>query len=486
MSKRALPHQPSKEDMLAHLQKQKQAFIKERPVSLAVRKDRLQRALQMFLDHADNIAAAQTKDFGGRHDAVSLALDVNGPVTVFKYYKQNVKKWVGKQKRRSAIPFNMFGGRTEVRYQPKGVVGIAGTWNAPLFTLFAPWAAATAAGNRAMMKPSDLSPHISEWLANTVPQYFDPLELSIATGEVETAVAFTALPFDHIAFTGSGGTARHVMRAAAENLVPLTLELGGKSPTIISKHVKLEKAVDSIVSGKTQNNGQICVSPDTLYVPTNMLEDFVRLFKQSYEAYYGTNVANNTDLTAVINERHLMRVESYIDEAKEKGVRVEVIGGDAPVDANSRKRPMRLVINPAADLQISCEEIFGPAVVVRTYDAIESVVDAINSGDNPLALYYFGTDKAEREYVIEHTLAGGTVINDVLLHAAMTDAPFGGVGASGMGRYNGPEGFLEFSHHRTVYHAGWWDPRAKLGLLPPFNDGKAEKMIKDGLKSPFI
>lgn len=485
MSKRALPHQPSKEQMLEHLQQQKQAFIKERPVSLAVRRDRLQRALNMFIEHADNIAAAQTKDFGGRHEAVSLALDVHGPVSVFKYYRKNMKKWVGRQKRGSAIPFNLFGGRTEVRYQPKGIVGIAGTWNAPLFTLFAPWAAATAAGNRAMMKPSDLSPHVSEWLASTVPDYFDPLELSIATGEVETAVAFTALPFDHLAFTGSGATARHVMRAAAENLVPLTLELGGKSPTVISRQVKLEKAVDSIVSGKTQNNGQICVSPDTLYVPKNMLEDFIRLFRQSYESYYGSQVSGNQDLTSVINERHLMRVEGYISEAREKGVRVEVIGGDAPVDAGNRKRPMRLVIDPAVDLQISCEEIFGPAIVVRTYESIEAVVDAINGGDNPLALYYFGTDKAEREYVIEHTLAGGTVVNDVLLHAAMNDAPFGGVGASGMGRYNGPEGFLEFSHHRTVYHAGWWDPRKKMGLLPPFDSGKAAKAIKDGLKAPF-
>lgn len=485
MTKRALPHEPSKEQMLEHLQKQKQAFIKEQPVSWAVRKDRLERATKMFIEHADAIAEAQSKDFGGRHGAVSLALDVSGPVTVFKYYKKQAKKWMGKQKRSSAIPFNMFGGRTEVRYQPKGIVGIAGTWNAPLFTLFAPWAAATAAGNRAMMKPSDLSPHISEWLANTVPEYFDPLELTVATGEVDTAVAFTSLPFDHIAFTGSGGTARHVMRAAAENLVPMTLELGGKSPTIVSKHVKLEKAVDSIVSGKAQNNGQICVSPDTLYVPSNMLEDFVRLFRQSYESYYGTDVANNQDLTAVINERHLMRVESYITEAKEKGVRVEVMGGDAPVDVNSRRRPMRLVIDPAPELQISCEEIFGPAIVVRTYNAIEDVVAQINAGDNPLALYYFGTNKAEREYVLEHTLSGGVVINDVLLHAAMSDAPFGGVGASGMGRYNGPEGFLEFSHHRTVYHAGWWDPRKKLGLLPPYGDGKAEKMIKDGLKSPM-
>ncbi len=482
-----LPHNPSPEQMLAHLNAIKKIQRAEGPVSAAVRQDRLQRAMDLFINHVDEFTQASSKDFGGRPPVIGLQLDGHGSVAALKYNKKNLAKWMKPSKRATAIPFNLFGGSTEVRYQPKGVIGIAGTWNASLFTVFAPLAGVLAAGNRAMIKPSDLSPHMGEWLQKRVPEYFDPMEVGLVTGGMDVSQAFTALPFDHLVYTGGGSIAKHIMRAAAENLVPLTLELGGKSPTIFGVSADLDKAMYSLVTGKAQNNGQICVSPDTVYVHESKLEEFVKRFKAIYAEVYGTGaVTNNSSLTPAITERHLHRVENYIQDAQAKGARVEWMAEDAPLDLQNRRRPMRLVINAPKDALICQEEIFGAAASVQSYRDIKEVVAEIQKGEYPLALYYFGKDKAEEEYVLQNTLSGGVVVNDVLLHAAMNDAPFGGVGASGMGRYNGNEGFLEFSHHRIVSRGGWGDRDGKMGLKPPFTDPKKTMdTIIQGLKSPI-
>ncbi|MFI0546577.1 MAG: aldehyde dehydrogenase family protein [Brachymonas sp.] len=482
-----LPHNPSAEQMQAHLQAMKKIQRAEGPVSAAVRQDRIKRAMDMFINHVDEFTEASSKDFGGRPPVIGLQLDGHGSVAAMKYNKKNLAKWMKPSKRATALPFNLFGGSTEVRYQPKGVIGIAGTWNASLFTVFAPLAGVLAAGNRAMIKPSDLSPHMAEWLQKRVPEYFDPMEVALVTGDMDVSQAFTGLPFDHLVYTGGGSIAKHIMRAAAENLVPLTLELGGKSPTIFGISADLEKAMYNLVTGKGQNNGQICVSPDTIYVHESKLEEFVQRYKAVYAEIYGTGpVTTNSSLTPAITERHLNRVENYVKDAAAKGARIEWMAQDAPLDLANRRRPMRLVINAPQDALICNEEIFGAAALVRSYKDIKEVVGIIQQGDYPLALYYFGKDKAEEEFVLQNTLSGGVVVNDVLMHVAMSDAPFGGVGASGMGRYNGKEGFLEFSHHRLIYRTGWWDPQRKMGLKPPFIDPKKTMdTIIQGLKSPI-
>ena len=478
MNQRVLPDSLEESLIADQLQRQKAAFIAEGPVSAALREDRLQRAIDLLKTHADRICEVISEDFGGRHPVTTLSMDVQTPIGHLKYAQKNVQRWMRPQRRASVFPFNLFGARAELRFQPKGVVGIAGTWNCPLFMLFGPLAGVFAAGNRAMLKPSDLSPATSQWLAEVVPQYFDPLELSVVTGGVATAQAFTRQAFDHLVFTGSMNVAKQIMRDAAEHLVPLTLELGGKSPTVIGRSADLKKAAQSIVMARIQNGGQVCVMPDTVYVPREHMAAFVAEFKALWLQMLPT-VTGNADMTAVANARHLERVERKIEQARAAGAQVESLG---QVDAGGqdRRRPLRLVLDAPADTAFAQEEIFGQAMALESYDDVQTVVARINAGSRPLALYYYGKDRAEQEYVLGHTLSGGACVNEAMLHVAVHDMPFGGIGASGMGRYNGPEGFAEFSHMRGVYHAGWWDPRRKLGMAPPYTD-KLLQMMKKAL-----
>lgn len=474
-----LPHAPTEEQIRAHVLRQRQAFIDAGPVSAALRKDRLARAVALLQKHCDRICEVLSDDFGGRHPVNSLMMDVQAPISTLKYASRHVERWMRPQRRQGIFPFNLFGARSQLRYQPKGVVGIAGTWNGPLFMLFAPLSSVFAAGNCAMLKPSDLSPRTSAWLAEAVPEFFDPLELSVVTGGVETAQAFTRQAFDHLVFTGSTAVARSIMREAAEHLVPLTLELGGKSPTLIGRSADLHQAAHRIAAARSQNAGQICVMPDTVYLPREHMETFIDALRQAWTAMM-PRITGNADLCAVANPRHLARIEHKIAEAGAAGVRIESLGQATPGNPD-RRCPLRLVVDAPQHLAISREEIFGPAMALRSYDDMRAVVQEINAGERPLALYYFGRDVQEQEYVLGHTLSGGVAINDVMLQVGMTDVPFGGIGASGMGVYQGPEGFAEFSHLRSVYQAGWWDPRAALGLLPPYSN-KLLQMLRKGVQ----
>lgn len=479
MTTRALPAAPDADQIATHLARQRAAFMAEGPVSAAVRKDRLRRCVELLKRNSERICDVICADFGARHPVSTLMMDVQAPIDALKYAIRHVDQRMKPQRRAGLFPFNLFGARAELRYQPKGVVGIAGTWNGPLFMIFAPLAGVFAAGNRVMAKPSDLSPQTSEWLAEAVSEYFDPLEFAVVTGGVEVAQAFTRQAFDHLVFTGSTGVARHVMRDAAAHLVPLTLELGGKSPTIIGRSADLGLAVEKIAMGRAQNSGQICVMPDTVYLPRERMDEFVERFRRVWLEMF-PSVSGNPDITSVANERHLRSVEAKIEEARAAGARVECLGAVDPA-ATDRRRPLRLVLNAPAHTAIAREEIFGPAMALEAYDDIEQVLARVNAGERPLALYYFGRDKVEQEHVLSHTLSGGVCVNDVMLHVGLNDVPFGGVGASGMGVYNGPEGFAEFSHLRGVYQAGWWDPRRKLGLLPPYSD-KLLKMMQGAIR----
>lgn len=479
MPHETLPHAPSEAAIAAQLQRQREDFVAAGPVAARVRKDRLRRCVELLKKNSDRICEVISADFGGRHPVSSLMMDVQAPISTLKYAIRHVDSWMRPQRRAGLFPFNLFGARSELHFQPKGVVGIAGTWNGPLFMLFAPLASVFAAGNRAMLKPSDLSPQTSAWLAEAVPQFFDPLELSVVTGDLTTAQAFTRQVFDHLVFTGSAGVAREIMRDAATNLVPLTLELGGKSPTVIGRSADLQLAALRIAMARTQNGGQICVMPDTVYVARECMEAFIETFSRVWTQLM-PGVSGNPDLCAVANERHMQRIESNIADAASAGARVVSLGAAHP-DATDRRMPLRLVVDAPLDAAISRREIFGPAMALRSYEQMPEVVQAINSGDRPLALYYFGRDHSEQEYVLGHTWSGGVCINDAMLQVGMTDVPFGGIGASGMGVYQGLEGFAEFSNLRGLYRAGWWDPRSALGLLPPYRN-KLSAMLRDGVR----
>jgi coniferyl-aldehyde dehydrogenase len=451
------------------LQAQKQAFNTAGAVSADVRKRRIQTAIDLLVKYHKPLVEAMDADFGGRPKGYSLMNDVLGSLTSLKYARDHFEPWMASSPRTPFAPYDQFGAEAWVMYQPKGSVGIIGTWNAPLFTLFSPLASVLAAGNRAILKPSEVVMRTAQVVAEAVAEMFDPLDVGVVTGGPDMGEAFTAQPFDHIVFTGSTQVGKAVMRNAAQNLVPVTLELGGKSPTIVSRSADLATAAYRIGVAKATNAGQLCVNPDVVYVAREQLEDFVAALGRTFGALF-PGVAGNPDMVAVVNARHLDRVESYVSDAAAAGARVECAPAAAPADGADRRRPLRIVIDPPQHARIMQEEIFGPAVVVQSYEHIDAVIADINARPRPLALYYFGEDGAEQQRVLEHTVSGGVTLNEAMFHAAMEDAPFGGVGDSGMGHYHGREGFLEFSHARTVYKAPAYDPRSEWGLLPPYSE----------------
>jgi coniferyl-aldehyde dehydrogenase len=454
----------------ALLDAQQAAFRAEGPVSVATRQARLQRVIDLLVRHNDALCAAMGEDFGGRPAVFSMMNDVAGSLGSLKHARDTLASWLADAPRPSVAPFDNFGATAWVRYQPKGVVGIIGTWNAPLFTLLSPLASVFAAGNRAVLKPSEVAPRTAAVLAAAVAEYFAPEELAVVTGGADVAAEFSRQPWNHLVFTGATTVGRQVMRAAAENLVPVTLELGGKSPVLIGQSADIRNAAERIAVGKSANSGQLCVSPDVVWVHESQTEALLAGLQEVYAGLH-PDAGSNPDVTPVINDRHFARVESYVADAGARGARV-VIAGDWPADAGvaARRLPLRIVVNPPADSEIAHHEIFGPALMLRTYSALHEAVDALNAGERPLALYYFGTDAAEQQWVLDHTLSGGVSINDVTMHPALHDAPFGGVGASGMGHYHGHEGFLEFSHARSVYSHGTHDPRREWGMLPPYSE----------------
>ena len=466
----------------ALLAAQQAAFRSEGPVSAAVRKDRLQRVIDLLVQHNDALCEAMGVDFGGRPVVFSMMNDIAGSLASLKHARDKLEGWLPDQPRPSVSPFDNFGATAWVRYQPKGVVGIIGTWNAPVFTLLSPLASVLAAGNRAVLKPSEIAPRTAAVLAAAVAQSFTREELAAVTGGPEVAADFSQQAWNHLVFTGSTAVGKRVMQAAAENLVPVTLELGGKSPVLVGQSADIRNVAERIAVGKALNSGQLCVAPDVVWVHADQLEDLLAGLQTFYSGQYPT-VANNPDVTPVVNAQHFARVESYVADAGARGARV-VMAGDWPTaeGAAQRRMPLRLVVNPPADSQIASHEIFGPALVVRSYGVLAEAVAELNAGERPLALYYFGNDAAEQQWVLDHTLSGGVSINDVTMHPALHDAPFGGVGASGMGHYHGHEGFLEFSHARAVYSAGGHDPRREWGMLPPYSEQFAQ-MIRGAITS---
>jgi coniferyl-aldehyde dehydrogenase len=437
-------------------------------VTREVRVARLQRVIDLVLKHHRVLTDAMSEDFGGRSRIQSLFTDIGSSLACLKFARDKLGEWMVDERRQPFAPYDQLGAEAWVMYQPKGSVGILGAWNTPLLTLLGPLASVLAAGNRAILKPSESAPRTADAIAAAFAEMIDPLEVTVITGGPDVAQDVTRQPFAHLVFTGSAAVGKLVMRNAAENLVPVTLELGGKSPTLIGRSADLGTAAFRIALAKTTNGGQLCINADIVYVPQERVEEFLALLRTSYEEML-PSIASNSDVTPVINARQMARIEGYIADAAKRGLRIESLSESVRVDEmENRRRGLRVVVNPGPAAEIMKNEIFGPALVVRGYERMEEVVADVASREHPLALYYFGADAKEQAYVLGHTLSGGACINEVLMHGGMEDAPFGGIGGSGMGCYRGREGFNQFSHVRTVFKAAPVDPRKEWGVVPPY------------------
>lgn len=471
------------QQMKATLEMQREAYLKEGVVSAETRIDRLQRGVDVLIKYNEKIADALNTDFTCRPREVTLLTDVGAGIAPMKHAIKHVRSWMKPEKRPTMFPFNLLGGRSRIEYQPLGVVGIIAPWNFPVNMVFAPLAGVLAAGNRAMVKPSEFTPATSALMAEMMAEAYDPKEVAMFDGGPEVGQAFSSLPFDHMIFTGATSIARHILAAAARNLVPVTLELGGKSPVVISRSADIEKSVGRIMVGKTMNAGQICLAPDYLLVPEEKLHEIIAAAQKAVAQMY-PRMLDNPQYTSVINERHYQRLNGYLAEAKERGQKVISInpaGENFDAQQGTLKIPPTLIPEPADDLKMMEEELFGPLLPIRTYSNFEETISYINSKPRPLAAYYFGEDKQEEVALISRTTSGGVCINDVVMHVAQEDLPFGGVGPSGMGAYHGIKGFQTFSHAKSIYRQSSVNIAKLGGMIPPY--GKAtESTIKMQLK----
>ena len=464
------------------LEKQKKAHLRDGPLSVDTRKEWIDRCIALLIKYQNEIAEAISEDFGHRSTESSLLADVAGSIGSLKSAKENIKKWVKPEKRKvTPSILGLLGARLRLEYQPLGTVGVISPWNFPVTLTFGPLGSIFAAGNRAMIKPSEFTPKTSELMKKMFEEAFSQEEVAVFTGGPDLGEAFSSLPFDHLLFTGATSVAKHVMRAASENLVPVTLELGGKSPVIISKKSNFDVSVGRLMAGKTLNAGQICLAPDYVFIPKDKKEDFISQSKKVVTEMY-PSLKENPDYTSVINQRHYDRLQGYIEEAKEKGFEViEINPSNEDFSQQAHhKIPPTLIVDPDDSLSVMKEEIFGPILSVKTYENIEDTVDYINSKDRPLGLYYFGDDKEEMQNVLENTTSGGVTINDVVFHVGQDNAPFGGVGPSGTGSYHGVEGFKNFSHTKTIYTQSKFD--GLFGLFRPPFGVKSQSAIKSQIK----
>ena len=465
------------------LEIQKKAHLRDGPLSVETRKEWIDRCIALLIKYQNEIAEAISEDFGHRSTESSLLADVAGSIGSLKSAKENIKKWVKPEKRKvTPSLLGLLGARLRLEYQPLGTVGVISPWNFPVTLTFGPLGSIFAAGNRAMIKPSEFTPKTSELMKKMFEEAFSQEEVAVFTGGPDLGEAFSSLPFDHLLFTGATSVAKHVMRAASENLVPVTLELGGKSPVIISKKSNFDVSVGRLMAGKTLNAGQICLAPDYVFIPKDKKEDFISQSKKVVTEMY-PSLKENPDYTSVINQRHYDRLQGYIEEAKEKGFEViEINPSNEDFSQQAHhKIPPTLIVDPDDSLSVMKEEIFGPILSVKTYENIEDTVDYINSKDRPLGLYYFGDDKEEMQNVLENTTSGGVTINDVVFHVGQDNAPFGGVGPSGTGSYHGVEGFKNFSHTKTIYTQSKFD--GLFGLFRPPFGVKSQSAIKSQIKA---
>ena len=440
---------------------QQQAFDHNRYPEYAQRLADLQSLKRILVDNQEALLASLSKDFGHRSCDDSIIGDILSTLSGIKYHIKNLKAWM--KPRRKHVGLLLQPASARVMYQPLGVIGIIVPWNYPVFLSIGPLATALAAGNRAMLKMSEYTPHTNALLAQYLSANFAAEKVCVVGGEADMAVAFSQLPFDHLFFTGSTAVGKHVLKAAAENMVPVTLELGGKSPGIIAHDMPIETAVQRFLFGKTLNAGQTCVAPDYLFCPSDKLESLIQHTKQLFTQMF-PSVDGNQDYTCVINQSHYERLQSLLNDAEEKGAKLFAMGEKTSDD--NRRMPLTIVTGVTDDMRLAHEEIFGPILIVYTYEQLQEPISYINQRPRPLSLYVYSFDKAIQNKVLKNTIAGGVCVNDASFHVANEDLPFGGVGASGMGNYHGEEGFIRFSHAKSILSRGKWTLAPML--FPPY------------------
>jgi coniferyl-aldehyde dehydrogenase len=416
--------------------------------SLALRRDRLERLARLIEAHAGKFAASIAADFGTRS-----AIEVRITETLIlqsslRHAMSQLGRWMAPRRVRTALAYRP--GRSQIIRQPLGVVGIISPWNYPLQLGLGPLIGVLAAGNRALIKPSELTPRFSGELQAAVAASFASDEVAVVTGDVAVGKAFAGLPFDHLLFTGSTAVGREVARAAAQNLTPVTLELGGKSPAIIDASCDIPRSADRLAWGKLINAGQTCIAPDYILAPRKEVARVAEALQASMRRLYPT-FRGNRDYTSIIDERHLRRLVDLVEDARVRGARIIEIDPDPAGEQRTRQMAPVLLLEVDDTMRVMQEEIFGPVLPIVPYDSLGEALDYVNRRERPLALYWFGRSSTARDRVLNGTIAGGVSINDTLLHIAQKDLPFGGVGASGQGHYHGEFGFLRFSKEKPVF-----------------------------------
>ncbi len=443
---------------------QKQYFANNTYPSYQERISDLNKLKKIIIDNQEVFISAMSQDFGHRSAGDSRIGDILTTVMGINYAIKKLKSWMKPEKKHIDLLFQPAKG--SVIYQPKGVIGIIAPWNYPLFLTLGPLTAALAAGNTAMMKMSEYTPKTNSLLAKLVANVFPTEQVAIVCGEADMAAEFSSVAFDHLFFTGSTNVGKLVMKAAAENLVPVTLELGGKSPTIIDNDMDIKTAVSRLILGKSLNSGQTCVAPDYIFCPQNKVAELTQAFKDYYQSMY-PNIQENDDCTCIINDAQKARIDNLLVDAKAQGATIiPLIEGND--NSQSRKMPLALLTNVNDDMSVMQQEIFGPLLPIIGYQDVSEAITYINNKPRPLALYICSFNKKFQQQVLLNTHAGGVCINDATFHVVIDDLPFGGIGASGMGQYHGSEGFKTFSHGKSVLSRG----RISFGtlLFPPFGN----------------
>ncbi|OAJ47610.1 coniferyl aldehyde dehydrogenase [Pseudomonas marginalis] len=431
-------------DQLQHLFDTQRRAYAANPMPPAAQRQQWLKALRDLLsDERQALINAISQDFSHRSADETLFAELMPSLHGIHYASKHLKGWMKPSRRAVGIAFQP--ASAKVIYQPLGVVGVIVPWNYPLYLAIGPLVGALAAGNRVMLKLSESTPATGELLKALLARIFPEDLVCVVLGEAEVGMAFSKLPFDHLLFTGATSIGKHVMRAAAEHLTPVTLELGGKSPAIVSADVPLKDAAERIAFGKALNAGQTCVAPDYVLVPEDRVDAFVAAYTQAVRGFYPTLV-DNPDYTAIINERQLARLNAYVKDATDKGATLIPLYDQG----QARRMAHSLLLNVSDDMTVMQDEIFGPVLPIVPYRGLDQAFAYINQRPRPLALYYFGYNKAEQNRVLHETHSGGVCLNDTLLHVAQDDMPFGGIGPSGMGHYHGHEGFLTFSKAKGV------------------------------------
>lgn len=440
---------------------QKAAFENERHRSYKDRIRDIDALAALTAKHADAIKDAAAADFGVRSRCETQLTEIAYMATAAKHTRRHLNSWM--QKKKVPVPGNLKPGTAYIRREPKGVAGIISPWNYPFQLAFSPILAAMAAGCRVMLKPSEYTPNMSELMKTMLAEEFNEDHAAVILGGPAVGEAFTRLPYDHLLYTGSTHVGRLVAKAAADNLTPVTLELGGKSPVIMADDFPAEKAGETLAFGKFINAGQTCIAPDYVLTPKGksraVAESTIARVQKAYPDW-----ATDEDYTAIVSDRHFERLNAMIDEARSAGAEILQAEGSDP--GNARKIAPTIVLNPPEDSKLMQEEIFGPVLPVLEHDGLEDAMKRVNGKDRPLALYVYSKSKKTARSVLEGTISGGAVVNNTMLHYSVEDLPFGGVGASGQGAYHGEAGFETFTHARSVFEAPVWHP-SRL-IQPPY------------------